>query len=238
MKRWSGCLTGFCFLAVFGLSFAEGAYLQVKSSPVVLEQILARMEAVGKTFQTFSADYTMRSYNAILKEFAETETGHFLYKRAKDGSAMLKKVAQPPADNILTIKGGELLLFRPSVKEATKISLGADKDKAEYIALGIGQSPAKLRETFDISYAGEETVVDTACGVLQLKPKTDTIKSRFSLITLWVNKATGVPVQQKLQEPYGNYALYTFSKEILNSKLPDSEFEQKLPKGVTIQRIK
>ncbi len=231
-------LSCLCFLALFGLSISRAGERQTRNSQAALEQILARMEAVGKTFQSFSADYVMRSYNAILKEFAETEKGHLLYKRARDGSAMLRQQVTSPAGRILTIKGGILLLFRPSLKEATQYTLGANKDKAEYLALGIGQSPAKLRETFDISEAGEEAVGGGACSVLQLKPKTENIKSTFSVITLWVNKATGVPVQQKLQEPYGNYALYTFTNEVLNSKIPDSEFEQKLPKGVTIQRIK
>jgi outer membrane lipoprotein-sorting protein len=38
-------------------------------------------------------------------------------------------------------------------------------------------------------------------------------------------------------EPSGDYTLLTFSEEKLNAKIPDSMFEQKLPKDVDIQHI-
>ena len=203
-----------------------------------LEQTLKRMESAGKGFQSFQAKLSQKKYTAVLGEFDAPETGEFYYARAKDGSALLRQEITEPATRILTIKGGLATLFQPRIKTARVVNLGKNKDKAEYLALGLGQSPAKLEETFDISYKGVETVGKTPCSILVLKPRSAAAAAYFSSITLWVGEQSGLPVQQKLEEPNGDYLLVTFSEERLNPKLPDSLFEQKLPKDVDIQRFR
>jgi outer membrane lipoprotein-sorting protein len=211
---------------------------QAKNSQAALDQVLTHMESVGKNFRSFAADFTQRKYVALLKEFESTESGRFLYSRAKDGTALLRRECKAPAEKILTIKDGVAVLYQPSLKEAMRINLGANKDKAEYLALGLGQSPAKLRETFDIEYLGEEAVDGVPCSILQLKPKSRGASALYSSITIWVGKSDSLPVQQKLQEPGGDYTLNKFSAERLNPSIAESEFEQKLPKDVAIQQIK
>lgn len=203
-----------------------------------LEQILKRMEFAGKGFQSFQAKLSQKKYTAVLGEFDAPETGQFYYARGKDGSALLRQEITEPATRILTIKGGVATLYQPRIKTARVVNLGKNKDKAEYLALGLGQSPAKLEETFDISYKGAETVGKMPCSILVLKPKSATAAAYFSSITLWVREQSGLPIQQKLEEPNGDYLLVTFSEERLNLKLPDSLFDQKLPKGVDVQRFR
>ena len=202
-----------------------------------LEQVLRQMEATGKSFQNFRAKFSQKKYTAILREFDTPETGIFIYARAKDGSALLRQEVEKPASRILTIKGGVATVFQPGLKQAQVVSLGKSKDKAEYLALGLGQSPAKLRETFDIELQGPETLGRTLCSVIRLKPKNPNAAAYFSSITLWIKKSNGIPIQQKLQEPNGDYLLVSFTDEKLNAKIPVSEFEQKLPQGTDMQRI-
>jgi outer membrane lipoprotein-sorting protein len=207
-----------------------------QNSQGTLEQVLKQMEEVGKTFKSFSANFTQKNYTAVLKEFDIPESGEFYYSRAKDGSALLRKEVTSPGKSILTIKGGIATAFNPVIKQAQIINLGKNKDKAEYLALGLGQSPAKLQTTFEIKYQGADVVAGVPCSVLLLKPKSASVSALFSIITLWIKKASGVPIQQKLQEPSGDYHLVNFVKEKLNSKIPESKFDQKLPSGIEIQR--
>ncbi len=220
------------FLGVFGgLSVA-----QTKEAGE-LEKVLKQMEATGKSFRNFWAKFSQKKYTAILQEFDTTETGIFIYARAKDGSALLRQEVIKPASRILTIKGGVATVFQPGLKQAQVVSLGKNKDKAEYLALGLGQSPAKLRETFEVKLQGAESVGGTPCSIITLKPKSASAAAYFSSITLWIRRSNGVPIQQKLQEPNGDYLLVSFSEEKLNTKIPESAFEQKLPRGTDIQRI-
>lgn len=220
--------------APFVLAFVAVAVYAQKDD---LNAVLKQMETTGKGFRTFSALVTQKKYTAVLKEFDPPESGDFSYARAKDGSALLRQEVRIPAPRILTIKGGVATVYQPKIKQAQIVSLGKNKDKAEYLALGLGQSPGKLQQTFDMAYAGLETVGGQPCWVLNMKPKSSAAAAYFSSITLWIKKANGVPVQQKLQEPNGDYLLVTFTSEKLNASIPDSKFEQKLPSDVDIQRI-
>ena len=196
------------------------------------------MGAIGKDFRGFQANFSQRNYVAVLKEFDNPESGVFTYARARDGSALVREEFKAPGRKILTIKGGEAVVYQPSLNQATVVNLGKNKDKAEFLALGIGQTPARMRETFNVEYQGEEKVDNTVCSVLLLKPKTAAVSAYFSVITLWISNVNNLPIQQKLQEPNGNYMLNKFSGEVLNPKISASIFEQKLPKSVEIQRIK
>ncbi len=154
-----------------------------------LAQVLKQMETLGKTFQSFRAQFAQKKYTAILKEFDTPESGEFVYARARDGSALLRQEVIKPARRILTIRGGLATIYQPAMNQAQVISLGKNKDKAEYLALGLGQSPAKLRETFDVRYQGLESLGGMPCSVLVLKPRSSAAAAYFTSIVLWIKKA-------------------------------------------------
>ncbi|MBN2317775.1 MAG: outer membrane lipoprotein carrier protein LolA [Acidobacteria bacterium] len=202
-----------------------------------MDSVLRHMEESSGNFQSFTADITKKTYTAILEEFDPPESGKFYYKRAGDGSALIREEITDPAEKITTLNGGEALIYQPKVKSAISYELGKHRDKAEYMALGIGQSPTDLKKTFNIAYQGNETVNGAACSILELKPKDPKVASIFSSITVWIDEATGVSKQMKMEEPFEDYILVIFSNEKLNKKINDSMFEQELPQDVDIQRI-
>ena len=210
--------------------------LQVKRDSE-LQQTLQLMDAVRKTFRCFTARFSQTKYTAILKEFDTPDKGEFFYSRAKNGSVLLRQEATSPGKKILTVKDDQAIFYQPDIKQAQITNLGKYKNLAEYLAIGIGQSPAKLEESFNISYQGSESVNGAPCSILVLKPKSASVAARFSSITLWVKKSNGLPIQNKFLEPSGDYVLLTFLDEKLNVKIPESKYEQKLPSGVDIQRF-
>jgi outer membrane lipoprotein-sorting protein len=215
---------------------AVGSHAQT-AGDAGLDQVLHQMESVGKTFVNFKAHFTQKRYTAVLKEFDVPDSGEFYYARAKDGSALLRQEVTKPGRRILTIKGGTAIIYQPGLNQASVANLGRNKDKAEYLALGLGQSPGKLRESFDIKYQGIENVAGAPCSILILKPRNPAAAAYFSVITLWIKKTSGVPIQQKLQEPNGDYLLVDFTEEKLNTSISASLFEQQLPKGVEILKL-
>jgi outer membrane lipoprotein-sorting protein len=218
---------GLCMLAmgVLCLQSIDSFSAQAKDSPE-LQKVFRQMEMAGKGFRGFSAKISEKKYTAILEEFGTPETGEFYLARAKDGSTMMRREISSPGKVILTIKGEKLTVYRPNVKEAQIANLGKNKDKAEFLALGIGHPPAELQKSFNISYQGVESVDGTPCSVLVMKPKDAKTAAFYATIVMWV-KSSGIPVQYKLQEPNNDYLLVTFSDEKLNINIPDSKFEQK-----------
>jgi len=221
-----------------GATAKKSATAPQKTGDQGLDAVLKQLEATGKTFKSFSANFVQKKYTAVLKEFDTPESGIFLYARAKDGSALLRQEVSSPAPRILTIKGGVAIIYQPRLKQAQEAHLGKNKDKVEYLALGLGQSPAKLQETFGLQYLGSEYVNGASCSILNLKPKSASAGAFFSTITLWITKSSGVPIQQKLQEPSGDYLLVVFSDEKLNPKISEAKFEQKLPADIEKQVLR
>ncbi|HLI62760.1 MAG TPA: hypothetical protein VKV05_05130, partial [Terriglobales bacterium] len=62
---------------------------------------------------------------------------------------------------------------------------------------------------------------------LVLTPKSPRVRNMFSTITLWIDPARGVSVQQKLDEPSGDYRLTTYSNIEINRKIPGDVFKLK-----------
>jgi outer membrane lipoprotein-sorting protein len=203
-----------------------------------LESVLNRMEKTSRNLQSFVAEITMTKFTAILELFDHPERGKFFFKRADNGSALLRLEIVDPGEKILTIQNDEALSYQPKINSATKYRLGKNKDKAEYLALGIGQSPKNLNETFHIAYRGRENVHGTACSILELKPKDPKASAIFSAITVWIKDSTGISTRMKLEEPFGDYVLVTFSNEQLNTRIDDSKFRQILPYNVDMLEIK
>jgi outer membrane lipoprotein-sorting protein len=217
-----------CFLMAAG---SYGFIAQGKDE-VELQRMLNQMDAAGKTLKTFKARFSQKKYTAILKEFDTPETGEFYYVRDKKGSTLVRQEVTRPGKKILTVKGEKAIFYQPDIKQAKSANIGKI---APYLAMGLGQSPAKLEKDFALSYQGNESINGESCSILLLKPKNDKIASRFLSITIWVKKSNGILIQNKFLEPSGDYTLQTFSEEKLNEKIPDSTFEQKLPKDTEIQ---
>ena len=229
--RRAGRITAAIFMVPFSLLLSAG------EPEDKLESVLNRMEKASRNLQSFVADITTTKYTAILGQFDHPEKGKFYYRRAGNGSALIRLEILDPAVRILTIQDDEAVSYQPKINSARKYKLGKDKDKAEYLALGIAQSPTNLKSTFHITYRGRENVNGTACSVLDLKPKNPRASAMFSAITVWIKDSTGVSTGMKLEEPFGDYVLVTFTNEQLNRRIDDSTFRQILPDNVDMLQI-
>ncbi len=223
----------FCFAS---LGFPGTSPTQDKEE-AELQRVLNRMDAIARSFRTFTAKFSQKKYTAILKEFDSAETGEFYYSRTRDGSVLMRHEVLNPGKRILTIKGATLTVYRPAIKEAQIANREKMQDVVEYLALGIGQNSAKLREKFKISYLGNESINKAPCSVLVFVPRDPKTAARVESITIWLKDSNGAPAQYKFQEPTKDYLLISFSDEKLNSKISDSRFEQKLPAGTEIQKL-
>jgi outer membrane lipoprotein-sorting protein len=222
---------------ILALGFALSAFGQQGKEDPELQRILNKMDAVAVNFRTFSAKFTQKNYTAVLKEFSAPDTGEFYYARAKDGSVSMRHEIMNPGKRILTIKGDTLTVYRPAIKEAQVASREKMHDIVQYLALGIGQSSAKLREKFKISYKGAESIDNAKCAILVFEPKDAKTAGHLASITIWLKESSATPARYKFEEPSEDYLLINFSAEKVNANIPNSKFEQKLPSGIEIQKL-
>ena len=124
---------------------------------------------------------------------------------------------------------GDLIsLYEPSIDQVTQYNPGKNKaDFETYLVLGFGGSGHDLTRSFDVNYAGMEQAQGVNAAKLELTPKSQRVKNTFSTITLWIDPARGVSVQQKFQGPSGDYRLAKYSNIQLNGKVPGDAFKLK-----------
>ncbi len=209
--------------------------LQAQNPAVTeLDLILSKMEESGSKMKCFHADLMQKKYISVLQEFDTEENGVFYYSKGSDGSALIRKEIKTPTPTTVLINKGEGMVFYPKIKQAQKFSLGQHKDKAEFMAVGVGQSAKKLRDTFHIRFLQHEILDGTKVAVLELKPKSDKAAAFLSIITLWMDEQIWLPIQSKLQEPNEDYQLTRFRNVKINVRIPESTFSMKLPSDVEI----
>ena len=93
------------------------------------------------------------------------------------------------------------------------------------MVLGFGGRGHDLAKSFDVKYAGMEKVEGIQAAKLELTPKSERVAAMFKTITLWIDTARGVSVQQQFLEPSGDYRLAKYSNIEINTKIPADVFK-------------
>jgi len=198
-----------------------------------LEQVLSKMDEVSKTFRTVDASLE-RTKVTVLVDEKDVASGRLYFLRAGK-EPRLKLDLTKPVEQHLLIDKGKGLFYQPKINQVQEFSLGGHANLVDqFMAIGFGQSSADLKKSYQVSFAGEEVIDGKKTAILDLTPKTaGAIKS----VRLWMDEQKGLSVQVKLVESGGDYALYKYSNIRLNSSIPDSVFDLKLPKGVHVNKL-
>jgi outer membrane lipoprotein-sorting protein len=111
----------------------------------------------------------------------------------------------------------------------TEFDLGKNRGDLEtYVVLGFGGSGQDLVKTFDVRYAGPETINGIATAKLELIPKSEKVRNTYKQIFLWIDLERGISVQQQAFQPDGNYRLAKYSEiQVNGKKIPDDVFKLK-----------
>lgn len=200
---------------------------------VSLDTVLERMEAVGREFRNLEADIE-RTKVVVIVDDHSTSSGKFYFARSGDTSRIRMTIEKPSRQELLIDKG-MLQMYFPRINQVQVADLGENQDKAEFMAIGFGQSSADLLKYYDVTLAGEESIDGIATSILDLKPKSVDFSAIFSNIRLWIDQERWIPLHTKLAEAGGDYLDVRFSNIRINRRLSNSVFELKLPKDV--QRI-
>jgi len=206
---------------------------QAQGNGYSLEQVFAKMDEVQKTFRSAAADIE-RTHVTVLVNDKDISSGKFYYtRRGKEPRVKLELLK--PAPQFLLIDKGKLQLYTPNLKQVQEVSITGHKDKVEmFMALGFGQSSQDLKNNFDVRLAGEEVVNGRKTSVLDLKPKNSAM---FRSVQMWMDQQRWVAVQIKTTENSGDYMILKFSNIKLNTGIPDSVFELKMPKDVRVIKM-
>jgi hypothetical protein len=206
-----------------------------------LDAVLKKMDAAAASFRSTQADFEWDTYEKVIDEIDEIQTGTIYFRRTGKDIEMMADVKMAGSDltklkpepKYVLYSNGKVSMYQPKPDQVTVYDLGKNRvDLETYVVLGFGGSGQDLVKAFDVTYLGPETIngVVTAHGVatakLQLIPKSDKVRNTYNRILLWIDLDKGISVQQQFFSPQGDFRLTKYSS-INEKKIPDDVFKLK-----------
>jgi outer membrane lipoprotein-sorting protein len=207
-KLWFAAL----FVSVFSvMGFAQNAQL---------DSVLNAMDKAAANFKTVQTDFVWDQFSKVVNDH-DLQQGTMYFRRNGNNVEMAANVAKPDTKYIL-FSNGTVQVYQPKIEQVTKYDAGKNRDAFEsFLVLGFGGRGHDLQKSFDVKFGGAEAVDGVQAQKLILTPKSQKVKNMFQAITLWIDPARGVSVQQKFDSSDGDYRLATYKNVKLNEKLPD-----------------
>lgn len=234
MKRLS------CFFTVVlacGFLAFDSAPQTKPSDPAALDAVLKKMDAVAATFHSTQAEFEWDTYEKVIDEVDDVETGTIYYRKNGNNIEMMAEVkkagptlqAQKPEPKSVLFSQGKVRMYQPKVNQVTEFDLGKNhSDFESYVVLGFGGSGQDLLKAFNVTYVGQETIGGIATAKLKLEPKSAKVRNTYSQIFLWIDPSRGISVQQQFFQPQGDYRLAKYSDiQVNGKKIPDEVFKLK-----------
>jgi outer membrane lipoprotein-sorting protein len=198
------------------------AALQAQS----LEAALKAMDQAADNFRTAQCDFVWDQYQKVVDDH-DYQKGTMYFRRQGSDVQMAADITAPDKKFVL-FTGTLVSLYQPSIDQVTEYNPGKSKaDFESFLVLGFGGRGHDLEKSFDVNYAGMEQVQGVNAAKLELTPKSQRVKSMFQTITLWIDPARGVSVQQEFSEPSGDYRVAKYSNIQVNHKIPGDVFKLK-----------
>jgi len=197
------------------------------------DSVLAMMDHAAKEFHSLTADIENVKYTEVVKD-TSTETGK-LYVR--HDQKMRIDIAKPEPRIILRT-GDSLFIYNPKLNRVEEYDLGKNRAMVDqYVRLGFGTRSEDLRKSYTVALLNEEDLDHKRTAILELTPKSDSVRAQIAKIQMWVDEASWLPIEQKFFETgSGDYILFHYTNTTENLKIDDSRFKQAWPKSASHEK--
>ncbi|HXP38920.1 MAG TPA: outer membrane lipoprotein carrier protein LolA [Candidatus Acidoferrales bacterium] len=217
------------FLRIIGLAWItllSSIGTAQEPGAATLDNVLQKMDAAAANFQTTQADFVWDQYQRVVDE-TDTQKGTVYYRRSGKEIEMMADIKEPE-QKFLLYKDGKLQVYQPKIEQVIQYTAGANHNEIEsYLVLGFGGSGQDLKNTFDVTYQGEETIDNIATAKLHLTPKSEKVRNYFTEAFLWIDLNRGISLQQKFMQSQGDYRLAKYSAVKVNAKISNDVFRLK-----------
>ena len=191
-----------------------------------LNAVLNSMDQAAAGFHNAQADFAADQYQKVVNDH-DIQKGTIYFRRQGDQVEMAADFTAPDKKYVV-FSSGMVSYYQPAIDQVTQYSAGKNKaDFESFLVLGFGGRGHDLEKSYDVKFGGMEQVEGVNAGKLELTPKSPKVLSMFNKITLWIDPARGVSVQQRFDEPSGDYRVTKYSNIQLNKKISNDAFKLK-----------
>ncbi len=207
---------------------------EANAAPQILTGILNKMEKAHQNLKSMKAELIQQKTNTQIG-ITDSEIGQMIYKPSsgkEKGKLRIDYIK--PSKDIIALVGEQVLYYQPRINQVFKSTIAkASKGKVGGYAqlVGLDGSVKSLAGNYNIEFIRDEQISGQMTTVLRLVPKTG---NQFSSIELWVNQQSWLPAQWKMQERNGDLTVVTLKNMEINSNIPDTAFNVKIPGGTKV----
>lgn len=222
--RHAGSLT----LALAALLFAlTASQLSAQDQKQDLKTVLARLDAAAANFHSTSADFEFDSIQTDPVPDKDVQKGVVYYERKGNSFEMAAHINEEngkPVPKVYTFSKGVFRLYEKLPDQVTTYK----SDKAGgYLLLGFGASGKELRDKWDITYLGQETINGLKTDKLELIPKDPSVRKNLLKVTVWMDTPHGVSLKQVFDQGQGQSRTSNYFNFRFNQPLPSDAFSFK-----------
>ena len=192
-----------------------------------LKEMVERFDAAQAKVETLQAPFTLTIRRAMLR--TPTVTKGTVYLK---GSDFVHFAFAPPEDLILHLTPKALVSYSPGAREGELLKIGFIRN-ANRKFLGLGQKLSYLSDYFKINL-GEAREPAGTC-LLELAPRTLSMKKRMQSIQIWVDRESFLPRQINWVERGGDSWLLELGAMQINQALPAAVTGFKVPQGIPLK---
>jgi outer membrane lipoprotein-sorting protein len=191
-----------------------------------LEAVLTQMDKAAAGFRSAEADFVWDQFQAIVQEH-DIQKGKVFFVRHEKDTHMAAQINEPDKKQVI-FSEGKIRFYQPKIDQVTEYEAGTNKEEVEsFMVLGFGGRGHDLLKSFDVKYAGDETIAGVKTAKLELVPRAEKVKKMFDRFVLWIDLVRDISLKQEAYEPSGDFRTATYSNIKLNEKVPDDTFKLK-----------
>ena len=201
------------------------------------EVVLARMREAQLRLSTLSADLEqVKSYPQLGIE-DPAERGRIFLARSKNGKTSVRMEISEPEVRILTVVGGEYLLYQPRIKQVLegKASAGGKKAIFSGILTGSPEALEELERDYRVERAEDGGSVHSGVVTLRFTARPDTVVY-CQILELSVDTTSWLPMRQSCHEPNRSVITFSLDNVTLNVPLDPDVFEVAVP--LDVERVR
>jgi len=193
-----------------------------------LARLIAQMDRTAANFTTAQAQFVWTQYISVVDE-NDVQKGTVYFRRTGRQVEMAADITEPTPKQVL-FSDSKVQLYQPKTGQYNQYDTGKYQGLVEsFLVLGFGGSGQDMLKSFTVTYLGKETMDGVAVAKLDLVPKSEKARNTFERVSLWIDLARGVSLQQQMfaPKPDKDYRLAKYSDIQLREKIPDGVFKIK-----------
>ena len=200
-----------------------------------LQAVWTRMDTAAAKYKGMRAGIQRVARLEVLKEDT-VEKGKIAVRRQNPKDLRMLILIDPPNEKKVLIGANKVEIYFPKMNTVQEYEIGKSGSlKDQLLSLTFGSTSKELLSGYSVTLGPSETVGGEKTSRLDLVPKDKELLKHYPKIQLWISDESGVTVQQKLNEPAGDYNQATYTN-IQLANLSEADVRLDIPKDAARER--